>query len=485
MVSLLPSDCWLKILSYLSVEDHRSLLFVSKSSNCFSEPFLMKAIAWEWKPIPLRRVLLLFRAVLRKPERACNIRHFSLLSQKSFDSAVESWHPPSCEADFKEEITHFQDVLEHAQHIVKKTAFPDSNTWTQALDSGNPYAFVSILLSQLHKLQSLSLDYTFVWQSGFPGLMLRHALSSKQLSQFNFLTHVDYGANVRRDEMSFGEALIHEEPGYPECNPKQFPAWFYLPALRSLKIWLRTKKGIELPSPYGRPDLSRLERLILTRATIEENQAPSILSLAPSLKTLHLGMAYRWGKEVALKDGPAIIEGLKYSQESLTNLSFGIEYYPPGKSDLHLQRGEYDLSAPFYGLLKQFPKLRSVEVPVNLLAGWTMEASSDLVSGLPEGVEQLCLRSDYAPVEYDSWHAEEMTELVTYNASKLKAHLPHLKRVWIRRWEYFAQDGETVPLAKAARAACAQEGIHFQVVSDELSNGIWTENRLAPDRKVL
>lgn len=78
-----------------------------------------------------------------------------------------------------------------------------------------------------------------------------------------------------------------------------------------------------------------------------------------------------------------------------------------------------------------------------------------------------------------------MTELVTYNAGRLRAHMPRLERVWVRRWEYFSQDGETVPLAKAARAACAQEGIHFQVVSDELSNGLWTENRMAPDRKFL
>ncbi|KAJ5605335.1 hypothetical protein N7510_010489 [Penicillium lagena] len=101
--------------------------------------------------------------------------------------------------------------------------------------------------------------------------MLRHALSSKQLSRFYLFTNVDYGANVRRDEMSFGEPLIYEEPGYPECNPDQFPAWFYLPALRSLKIWLRTKQleGIEMP--HRRLTLSRLERLILTRATIKEN----------------------------------------------------------------------------------------------------------------------------------------------------------------------------------------------------------------------
>ncbi|KAJ5780071.1 hypothetical protein N7457_005231 [Penicillium paradoxum] len=234
----LPSDCWLEILECLSPEDHWSLLFVSQSMSRFAEPLLFKRIAWEWDPIPFRRILLLFRTILWKPERAYDIRHFSLVTQKSFDSSIESWTPPSCVTDCKAEIAHFQDVLAHAQDVVKTTEFPDANTWAYALENGNPYAIVSIFLSKLHNLQSLSLDYSFVWQSGFPGLMLRHALSSpsKQFSRFDLLTNVDYGANIRHDEMNFDEPLIWEEPGYPECNPEQFSAWFYLPALRSLKI---------------------------------------------------------------------------------------------------------------------------------------------------------------------------------------------------------------------------------------------------------
>lgn len=42
---------------------------------------------------------------------------------------------------------------------------PNSLTWQngtkQALQDGNPYAFVTILLSQLHNIHSLQLDYSF------------------------------------------------------------------------------------------------------------------------------------------------------------------------------------------------------------------------------------------------------------------------------------------------------------------------------------
>lgn len=465
---------------------------MSKSSYSFANPFLFRKIVWEWDPetweqldpYPFRRILLLFRAILRKPERAFDIRYFSLLAGQEFDE-TESWEPPdhARREDCKKELAEFKDILEHAKAIVKTTGFPDADTWILALESGNPYAFVSILLSQLHNLRFLALDYSFVWQSGFPGLMLRHTLcsSSNLLSQFHFLTDVDYGANVRRDEVSYGHPEIYDEPGYPECNPEQFPAWFYLPALRSLKIWLRTKQGIKLPDRD--PDLSRLERLILSRATIQEAQVPSILSLATSLKTLHLGMAYRWSKETALRNGSYIIKGLKSIKESLTNLSFGIEYFPPTQSDVWFQDGELKLSIPFYNLLTQFPNLRSVEVPVNLLAGWSTKPSSDLVSGLPENVEQLCLRADYATLAEWPWQVEQIIELVTYNVARLRSHMPRLRRVSVRKWVHYTTVAQTRQLADIARAACAQEGIHFEVVSDDISNGLWTETRMIPGRE--
>lgn len=478
-------------MEYLSPEDHRSLLFVSKSINTFAELFVLRKIAWEWDPIPVRKVFLLFRAILRKPERAHHVRHFRLLSKEDFYKPEKLWpEAPKCEIDCKQEIARFPDVLGHAQGVVKTTEFPDANTWIHALENGNPFAFVSILLSQLHNLRSLSLDYSFIWKSGFPGLMLRHALSSpsKQLSQFDLLTNVDYGSNVRRDSTCWwpADGQLYPYPevhAYPECNPEQFPAWFYLPALRSLKIWLRTKQGIELP--HRRPDLSRLERLILARATIYEAQVPSILSLAPSLKTLHLGMAYHRGKETALKDGAAIIEGLKYSKETLTNLSFGIEYYPPTGGEEYLSQGEYELSKPFYDLLKQFKNLLFVEVPVNILAGWSMEPSSDLISGLPEGVEGLCLRVDYSGLFGEVWHEEQTTELVRYNLRKLKSHMPRLDRVWVRMWEGIYHDEDAEPRAISVSDACDQEDIYFQIWCDQLGNGLWTENRLDFYRKFI
>lgn len=90
-------------------------------------------------------------------------------------------------------------VVKQAQEIVTNAAFPDTAKWTQALHNGNAYALVAVLLSQLHNLQSVQLDYSFIWQGGFPGLMLKHALFSapeNSLSKFGSLTVADYGGNV-------------------------------------------------------------------------------------------------------------------------------------------------------------------------------------------------------------------------------------------------------------------------------------------------
>ncbi|KAJ5709519.1 hypothetical protein N7493_009810 [Penicillium malachiteum] len=468
-MSSLPSDCWLIILKYLSRKDYRSLLFTSKSVHPFVESFLFKEMAWEWRPIPIRKILLLFRAILQKPERASHIQHFRLLSHQLV-STIDEWELPICEADPKEELLGFKDVLQQAQTIVKTSKFPDTNTWIVALEDANPYAFVSILLSQLHNLKSLRLDYSFIWQSGFPGLMLRHALSSSSssLSNFESLKDVDYGGNIRRDKLSDG--------------PDQFPPWFYLPSLRSLTIWLRTKQGIELPG--GLPDLSHLQSLILARATIQETKIPEILALAPHLQTLHLGVAYRWGEERALENGSCIVQGLESIRESVTNLSIGIEWFPPTTCDVLLNEREEELTRSFDGLLTRFPKVRSLEITVNLLVVCSTDPLSDLTSVLSDQVEQLCLRMDYETVYWDDW-GKTVLDLVANNAPRLPLYIPGIRLICVRGWSRVWSNPRRSQQIELTRAACAQEGIHFEVISDQLSNGIWTETRICPERKVL
>lgn len=92
------------------------------------------------------------------------------------------------------------DDIKRAQAIVDEAKFPNAEIWNKALQDGDPYAFATVLISRIRNIMALQLDYSFVWMSGFPGLMLRHAIFSAPqglLSMFNSLVTVDYGGNVR------------------------------------------------------------------------------------------------------------------------------------------------------------------------------------------------------------------------------------------------------------------------------------------------
>ena len=148
---------------------------------------------------------------------------------------------------------------------MKKAKFPEEAVpkWNSDIEDGNAYALVAIILSQLHNLVSLRLDYIFVWQSGSPSLMLRHALFSAPngtMSKCAHLATVDYGSNV---PLSEEEELLHEHypEGYPSGDPNQFMAWFHLPFVVFTSIWLRDFQDIIMSE-----QLEQLHTLVLARS---------------------------------------------------------------------------------------------------------------------------------------------------------------------------------------------------------------------------
>lgn len=207
----------------------------------------------------------------------------------------------------------FKDILTRAQAIIDEARFPNAAMWKKALHNGNAYAFVAILLSQLHNLCALRLDFTFVWKSGFPGLMLKHALFTApkgRLSTFECLAFVDYGSNVpiSPDSEYVDGGYVD---GHPSCEPGQFMAWFYLPSLRTLWIWLQDCQ--EILACKRRTSFDRVGSIVLARPNIREEEAIYLLYLMKVPKRLHVGM------EVPdLENKEAILEGLKHISESLS-----------------------------------------------------------------------------------------------------------------------------------------------------------------------
>lgn len=202
--------------------------------------------------------------------------------------------------------------------------------------------------------------------------MLKHALFTApkgMLSTFSSVILVDYGSNVPEGEprdFKFWSPTEVEE--YPPCDPNQFMARLHLPAVESLAIWLRSSRDVI--TREGQGNLRHLHTLGLVRATIEKERVPELLYKTPGLRTLNLGMAYKWkgGGTITRVHREPILNGLMSVRGTVEKLSLGCEYYPEDCGQYSWSyANEDETSELFVGSLKKFNRLRSVEVPIYML----------------------------------------------------------------------------------------------------------------------
>lgn len=223
--------------------------------------------------------------------------------------------------------------------------------------------------------------------------MLKHALFSAPeglLSKFNDLETVDYGTNVPEPEFISWISEFDKTDSYPRCDPDQFMAWFYLQSVKSLGLWTQSLQGV-VPTSQ-RLHLDQLHTLVLARSTIKEGETPGLLTQTPNLRTLHLGLAYYWGKECPLINGAAILQGLHSVNRTIEVLSFYFEYYPTSLGEYYFDEADAKQREPFRHFLLQFPRLQSVEVPTTMLLGTDPATAVDIRTVLPSTIQQLCLQ---------------------------------------------------------------------------------------------
>ncbi|KAJ5543641.1 hypothetical protein N7513_007149 [Penicillium frequentans] len=383
-----PQECLAQILDQLALSDTASVGAASRALQISSTDSLYRQVDIDWTRPPLKRVLSLFRVIYRRPDLASHIRHVRMIQSRlpyPARDCFEEWHPPTIDGNWEQLSTTFQNEVHAAKEIVVRAQFPSSERWIQALNLGDPYAFVAILLSQLHNLRSLRLDYTFVWQSGFPGLMMRHALLSappNALSRFSELVVVEYGLNIpcgTRSEGSPSRCVYPE--AFPTCDPEQFAGWFYLPVLKSLEIWLQSFQGVELSKLAH---LAQLERLVLMESYIDEDEVRNLLSFFSSVKSVHIGLIYPSQDEKldwdCVSPRPplrkqmegALLEGLLSISGTVEHLSIGLELCPRICPSLWFEESFGNIEQgllPFRGFLKHFPYLQTVELPLQCFLG--------------------------------------------------------------------------------------------------------------------
>ena len=88
-------------------------------------------------------------------------------------------------------------------------------------------------------------------------------------------------------------------------------------------------------------------------------------------------------------------------------LSFYFEYYPASRGEYYFDEDDAKLREPFRHFLLQFPRLRSVEVPITMFLGTDPATAVDIRTVLPSTVQQLCLKWDFSGVTgHNFWDDE-------------------------------------------------------------------------------
>ncbi|KAJ6179608.1 hypothetical protein N7519_010069 [Penicillium mononematosum] len=370
----------------------------------------------------------------------------------------DEWELPEIDGDCDQLSSLFQGEVNAAKDIIAKAQFPSSEMWIHALEHGDPYAFVAVLLSQLHNIRSLQLDHTFVWQAGFPGLMMRHALlsaSENTLSRFSQLSVVEYGLNVPGSRR-FNETIWNFIDAFPVCDPDQF-----------------------------------LERLVLTESSVDEDDVRKLLSHLSSLKSLHLGLVYpSQDKELGynccspqppLKKQGVLLEGLMSVKDTVEDLSISMElcpfWWPTVWGAIERNHGTPQESfKPFKGILMRFPLLRTAELPAVMLFGWTCADAPALSELLPPTLRKLAIRDNLWRTEDFEWETDQVGEAIQNFLPFARSVTPMLNTITIRSFG-IGEEGDIDPDdSMGARSSCEKLGLDIDIsmIQYNLSAGLWT-----------
>ncbi|KAJ5155464.1 hypothetical protein N7492_008267 [Penicillium capsulatum] len=481
VLNVLPQELWEEILSYLPSHDIASVVSTSRKLRAASEAALYHRIEIDWADgaayEPLRRrVIALFLTICRRPELAANVRHVAMTVSMIIPvEDLKDLQPP-------------REAVEYAKNIVTRAQFSYPDAWVVAIERGDPYAYATLFISQLHHLRSLRLDSSFVWMSGFPGLMMWHSMfpgasvPAHTLSSFSKLELVEYGANYWPPY--FDDQLIElqkwEYPMRPP-SPDQFTAMLFLPCLRSLEIWTEKLNGffdLLERSSWSSHNLARIERLVLSQSLVHDEQVEKLLSFTSSVTTVHLGLVYQIQDKTIIEDGNALLRGLMSTRNTLEHLSIQIEWWGEWMDIARAQNGLEERLQPFHGFLRHFPNLRSAEVPLVMLVGSDDGPPSrqSLAAMLPRNLQRLCLTQNSPLASNIEWSLPRAMELVQEFLPSVKRSTPSLEQI-VMRVSYRCEDLQQEVVK--TRHVCSKLGLGIEIVlmSGDRGPGLWTRSR--------
>jgi hypothetical protein len=463
----LPNEIWLLVLEKLSFQDLLNVSITSRDLRASAEPYLYRSIHWDWRNPPLERILMLLRTIAERPYVADYIWHVTMMNWEAAHSGEEDYQIGRAEKQWMKQHQRFRPTLRWVRMLVRAAKFPTNveKQWVTLLAEGDEYVHATLLLSLLHNLRSLRLDFAFITELGLPGVMLHHSLfgnvPSNLLSKFTKLEMVDYGGNV---------PLVSFESLRVFGMNHQFMPWFHLPSLKILEIWIPCFEGITwLTDPIAMlhsPPLLSLRSFVIARSSATAEELATLLSKVPSLTSVHVGLAYRCVATTDfLKESQSLMYALEAKSKTLQHLSISVEVLP-GCAENYNVPLDGIASEPFRGFLKKFPNLKSVELPYNFLFGWS-GAKHRLQDALPKKMEAVHIRSDFWLDEQLAFFSNEVHKSVI---ELLRQKPPFQQSLQIisyegpptdtRGWEYYEESTPEMPLLhREAYLRCTARGI--------------------------
>ncbi|RAK93844.1 hypothetical protein BO79DRAFT_135782 [Aspergillus costaricaensis CBS 115574] len=495
----LMEDVWNEICKYLETGDLNSICLTSRTLNRVATRYLYRKIQWDWNDKMSRyRLMSLWTTLVRNKDsrsRLCGlIREVHLLGrsppQKTqiFESPGIQGCSPDLTSIIKNDKMPFSQELDYLRYIVSSIieSRKDRSDWYKSIAARNVYAMVALLLPFLYNLRSLKLDYTFLVNGGLPGVIIERLTSGENLysaelrNNFDHLEEIDYGTNALQKSLP----CMLDDTHVPSRFSSQVIPIFRLQKIKHLKVWLRSHHGLQLERVPGiQMDYTALETLILDHVSRMDCALFKILQGMKSLRTLHLGMNNEeerfWHQSTpSYVDGECILNGLEALYGCLEHLSISFSSTPlvlENTSDIDIWGPLFRSMMP--GFFQGFTRLKTLELPVQLLNGFERIEVSCINRGLPVTLERLGLRWDFQYVgreDGSTSHTVRVLQKLLADFLRLSdrhRRVPLLQEVIIR---LFISDDEPDIAVEECDDLIEEFNMYVGVRFDYMRPGLWT-----------
>lgn len=373
-----PADVWDLILRSLSPADMARLCLINESMRGFIEPHLYANLRWAWtSDNQARTIVLCLRSLVRRPQLGLYVRSLALM-----------WAPSQRDVDYVPmSVSEKEELSTGLPTALINVRGPLVQAWIDRLHAGEIDALVALLLSRLPSLISLHLGPRFTKDNSCLGLILRSALCdpvNHGLPNFQHLRTVTLKTSP----------FLESARAQRQKNIHNVLSFFYLPSIERISASIDSPEHFRWPAPGGEAPVSlHLTELDVTRPCRAAHLG-NVLSVAPNLKSLrwdwfHAGVTSPSGDDGVI-DLDQIAAALSLVRESITELiitakcTLGANKIFPEPTSIGSMK-----------ILADFPRMKSLQAPIAVLAGWALNDPHWVLSDVvPKTIESVTIMDD-------------------------------------------------------------------------------------------